>query len=122
MKYAARLLISILKITAEDEMTESSDITMKNPSHPGAVIRDLLLEPYGLSVTEAALALGVTRPALSAFLNERASLSPEMAIRIEKAFGLKLETLMRMQNAYDIAQARRRAPSIKVKRYRVKAA
>ena len=103
-------------------MTVPSEITMKNPSHPGPVVRDLLLEPYDLSVTEAALALGVTRPALSTFLNERASLSPEMAIRIEKAFGLKLETLMRMQNAYDIAQARRRAPSIKVKRYRGKAA
>jgi addiction module HigA family antidote len=95
---------------------------MKNPSHPGGFIRTEIFDPIGLSVTEAALALGVTRPALSAFLNERASLSPEMAIRIEKAFGLKLETLMRMQNAYDIAQARRRAPSIKVKRYRGKAA
>ena len=95
---------------------------IKNPSHPGAVARELLLEPLGLSITEAAFALGVTRPALSAFLNERASLSPDMAIRIEKAFGLKLETLMRMQNAYDIAEARRRAPSIKVKRFRKRAA
>jgi addiction module HigA family antidote len=103
-------------------MGESSAITMKNPSHPGGFIRTEIFDPLGLSVTEAALALGVTRPALSTFLNERASLSPEMAIRIEKAFGLKLETLMRMQNAYDIAQARRRAPSIKVKRYRGKAA
>jgi hypothetical protein len=68
------------------------------------------------------LALGVTRPTLSAFLNERASLSPDMAIRIEKAFGLKLETLMRMQNAYDIAQARRRAASINVERYQGKVA
>ena len=103
-------------------MAEYDEITMKNPYHPGAVIRDVLLEPYNLSITEAALALGVTRPALSAFLNERASLSPDMAIRIEKAFGLKLEMMMRMQNAYDIAQARRRAPQIKVKRYRGKAA
>ena len=103
-------------------MGESSAITMKNPSHPGSFIRTEIFDPLGLSVTEAALALGVTRPALLTFLNERASLSPEMAIRIEKAFGLKLETLMRMQNAYDIAQARRRAPSIKVKRYRGKAA
>ncbi len=95
---------------------------LKNPSHPGAVVRDLLLEPYQLTITEAALALGVTRPALSSFLNGRSSLSPDMAIRIEKAFGLKLETLMRMQNAYDIAEARRRARSIKVKRYRSKAA
>ncbi len=102
-------------------MTEQG-YELKNPSHPGAIVRELLLEPFNLSVTEAALALGVTRPALSTFLNERSSLSPDMAIRIEKAFGLKLETLMRMQNAYDIAEARRRAGSIKVKRYRGKAA
>jgi antitoxin HigA-1 len=103
-------------------MTDQDDIMMKNPSHPGGFIRTEIFEPLGLSVTEAAFALGVTRPALSAFLNERASLSPDMAIRIEKAFGLKLETLMRMQNAYDIAQARKRAGSIKVKRYKGKAA
>ena len=103
-------------------MAENNGITMKNPSHPGGFIRTEIFVPLGLSVTEAALALGVTRPALSAFLNERASLSPDMAIRIEKAFGLKLETLMRMQNAYDIAQARRRAASIKVERYRGKVA
>ena len=100
----------------------SDDVQLKNPSHPGGVVRELLLSPLDLTVTEAALALGVTRPALSAFLNERAALSPDMAIRIEKAFGLKLETLMRMQSAFDIAEARRRAPSIKVKRYRGKAA
>jgi addiction module HigA family antidote len=102
-------------------MTEQSH-ELINPSHPGAIVRELLLEPFNLTVTEAAIALGVTRPALSAFLNERSSLSPDMAIRIEKAFGLKLETLMRMQNAYDIAEERRRASSIKVKRYRGKAA
>ena len=102
-------------------MTEQS-YELINPSHPGAIVRELLLEPFNLTVTEAAIALGVTRPALSAFLNERSSLSPDMAIRIEKAFGLKLETLMRMQNAYDIAEARRRASSIKVKRYRGKSA
>ncbi len=104
-------------------MMDNDDIVeMKSPSHPGAVVRELLLEPYNLKVTEAALALGVTRPALSAFLNERSSLSPDMAIRIEKAFGLKLETLMRMQNAFDIAEARRRAGTIKVERYRGKVA
>lgn len=95
---------------------------MFDPAHPGGFIKTEILSPLNLSVTEAALALGVTRPALSAFLNERASLSPDMAIRIEKAFGLKLETLMRMQNTFDIAEARRRAPSIKVKRFRGKAA
>lgn len=101
-------------------MTDQAQL--KNPSHPGAVVREILIAPLNITVTEAALALGVTRPALSAFLNERASLSPDMAIRIEKVFGLKLETLMRMQNAFDIAEARRRAPSIKVKRFKGKAA
>jgi addiction module HigA family antidote len=59
----------------------------------------------------------VTRPALSALLNERAALSPEMALRIEKAFGVSMDTLMRMQNSYDIAQARRRTSEIKVARF-----
>jgi len=87
------------------------------PAHPGAYVKHQVLQPLGLSVTEAADALGVTRPALSALLNERAQLSPEMAIRIEKAFGVSMETLMRMQNSYDIAQARKRAGDIKVERY-----
>jgi antitoxin HigA-1 len=68
-------------------------------------------------VTEAARVLGVTRPALSAFLNERASLSPDMALRIEKAFGVSMDTLMRMQNSYDIAKARARADDIVVSAY-----
>jgi antitoxin HigA-1 len=67
-------------------------------------------------VTDAAKALGVTRPALSALLNERAALSPEMALRIEKAFGVSMDALTRMQNSFDIAQARRRAGEIKVAR------
>ena len=102
-------------------MSNADDMMMR-PAHPGGFIKTEIIEPLAISITEAAIALGVTRPALSAFLNERSSLSPDMAIRIEKAFGLKLETLMRMQNAYDIAEARRRASSIKVKRYRGKAA
>jgi len=89
----------------------------KEPAHPGAFVKHEVLKPLGLSVTEAADALGVTRPALSALLNERAQLSPEMAIRIEKAFGVSMETLMRMQNSYDIAQARKREAEIKVERY-----
>src|SRR5690554_6608972 len=87
------------------------------PAHPGAYVKHQVLQPLGLSVTEAANALGVTRPALSALLNERAHLSPDMAVRIEKAFGVSMETLMRMQNSYDIAQARARADEIKVGRY-----
>lgn len=90
---------------------------MKNPSHPGGFVRMMILEPLGLRVTEAAKALGVTRPTLSNFLNENASLSPEMAIRLEKAFGVDMETLMRMQNSYDIAQAKQREDEIKVLPY-----
>jgi antitoxin HigA-1 len=88
-----------------------------NPSHPGAIIRDEILAPRNLNVTHGALALGVTRPALSAVLNERASLSPEMALRIEKAFGVSMETLLRIQFMFDIAQMRKRAKSIHVKKW-----
>lgn len=90
---------------------------MAEPAHPGIFIRMEVIEPLGLSVTEAAQALGVSRPALSALLNGRAGLSPEMALRIEKAFGPKMDPLLRMQTAYDTAKARHRADEIKVKRY-----
>jgi addiction module HigA family antidote len=90
---------------------------MQNPPHVGAVIRHDILEPLGLNVTEAARVLGVTRSALSSLLNGRTSLSPEMAIRLEKAFGPKMEHLMRMQHTYDVAQARAKADQIKVERY-----
>jgi len=76
-----------------------------------------IIEPLGLLVTEAAKALGVTRPALSAALNASAALSPDMALRIEKAFGVKMDTLLRMQTSYEIAEARRRERRIKVNRY-----
>ncbi|HEV2548634.1 MAG TPA: HigA family addiction module antitoxin [Stellaceae bacterium] len=92
-------------------------IHMVRPSHPGQFVRMEVIEPLGLTVTAAAKALRVTRPALSALLNGRASLSPEMALRIEKAFGPKMDTLLRMQTAYDIAEARRRESKIKVNRY-----
>ena len=95
-------------------MTETSHFRLKNPPHPGGFVRTEIIDPLSLSVTGAAEALGVTRPALSAFLNERSSLSPEMAIRIEKAFGVSMDTLMRMQNSYDISQARKREGEIKV--------
>ena len=87
------------------------------PEHPGAYVKHQVLQPLGLTVTEAAAVLGVTRPALSALLNERAHLSPEMALRIEKAFGVPMERLMGMQNSYDIARARERETDIKVERY-----
>lgn len=87
------------------------------PAHPGQFIRMEIMEPLGLSVTAAAKILGVTRPALSTLLNGHASLSPDMALRVEKAFGPKMDTLLRMQTAYEIAEARGRAGEIKVKRY-----
>lgn len=98
-------------------MIDEDDLRIQTPAHPGGFVKHEVLKPLGLSVTEAADALGVTRPALSALLNERAHLSPDMAIRIEKAFGVSMETLMRMQNSYDIAQARKREAEIKVERY-----
>jgi len=68
-------------------MAAMQGLRMKNPAHPGGFVKSEVIEPLGLSVTDAAHALGVTRPALSALLNERAHLSPDMALRIEKAFG-----------------------------------
>ena len=89
-------------------------IGMKSPAHPGGFIRHEIIGPLGLSVTDAAKALGVTRATLSTLLNEHAHLSPEMALRVEKAFGVSMDTLMRMQNSYDIAQTRKRENEIKV--------
>jgi antitoxin HigA-1 len=94
-------------------------MAMKNPPHPGDFIRTEIVEPSGLTVTGAAVALGVSRPALSNLLNGKADLSGEMALRIEKAFGVKMDTLMRMQSLYDIAQARKREKSIRVARVHV---
>src|ERR1700720_76884 len=91
---------------------------MKNPPHPGDFIRTEIIGPAGLSVTAAAEALQVSRPALSSLLNQRAGLSGEMALRIEKAFGVKMDTLLRMQAAYDIAQTRKREKEIHVRRVR----
>jgi|SRR5580704_1440445 addiction module HigA family antidote len=89
---------------------------MKNPPHPGDFIRTEIIQLTGLSVTAAAAALKVSRPALSSLLNGKASLSGDMALRIEKAFGVKMDTLMRMQSAYDIARTRRRERQIRVRR------
>lgn len=91
-------------------------MSMKNPPHPGDFIRTEIIEPTGLTVTDAAKALHVSRPALSSLLNEKADLSGDMALRIEKAFGVKMDTLMRMQSAYDIAQTRKREKEIHVRR------
>ncbi len=99
-------------------MNMDAGYRMKSPAHPGEFIRHEIIEPLGLNVTSAATALGVTRGALSALLNQRAGLSPEMALRIEKAFGVSMDTLMRMQNSFDIAMARRRADEIVVAPYK----
>ena len=92
-------------------------MAMMRPPHPGEIIRHDVLEPLGVTVTAAAKALQVTRPALSNLLNARAALTPEMALRIEKAFGPKMEHLMKTQLVYDIARTRARAASIRVRRY-----
>lgn len=102
--------------------TTDRDDRMKNPPHPGAFIRTEILEPLELSVTDAAKALGVSRVALSSLLNAQADLSGDMALRIEKAFGVRMETLMRMQSSYDIVQTRQREKLITVRRYRKPAA
>jgi addiction module HigA family antidote len=95
---------------------------LANPPHPGDFLRTEIIDPLGLSVTEAADILGITRPALSALLNGRANLSTEMALRFEKAFDVSMDTLMRMQLSYDIAAQRERGGDIRVERYRPKVA
>ena len=92
-------------------------MAMKNPPHVGGLIRREVIEPLGLTVTEAAKVLGVGRQALSSLLNEKAALTSEMGLRVEKAFGPKMEHLMRMQLAFDLAQARESEREIRVKRY-----
>ena len=90
---------------------------MKNPPHPGLSVRLNCLEPFGLSVTEGAAILGVSRTTLSRLLNGRTGVSPDMAIRLAKAFGATPDVWVRMQAAFDLAQARRHENQIKVKRY-----
>src|SRR5882724_2591500 len=95
---------------------------MLNPPHPGDFIRTEIIEAHGLSVTLAARVLQVSRPTLSSLLNGKAGLSGEMALRMEKAFGVKMDTLMRMQASYDIAKTRRRANELRIRRFEPKAA
>lgn len=90
---------------------------MLNPPHAGRSIRENCLEPLGLKVTEAARVLGVARHTLSRVLNGHAGISPEMAIRLEKAGWSSAEFWLRRQTAWDLAQARRNEDSIKVERY-----
>ena len=89
---------------------------MKNPPHPGLSVRHDCLEPLGLSVTEAAKKLGVSRKQLSDVVNGHSGISPQMAIRLDKAFGGGANTWYRLQAAYDLAQAMKQADQIKVER------
>jgi antitoxin HigA-1 len=89
---------------------------MKNPPDPGRSIRNACLEPLGLSVTVGAKILGVSRQTLTKVINGKSGISPEMAIRLTKAFGSTPETWLRMQLAYDLAQARKNEDKIKVRR------
>jgi addiction module HigA family antidote len=91
---------------------------MKNPSHPGEIALYGILQPLDISVTRAAEILGVRRATLSDMINGNAALSAEMAYRLEKAFGVRAEMLLRVQNQYDLAQVRKKSKDIKVKRYR----
>jgi antitoxin HigA-1 len=89
---------------------------MHNPPHPGEILRQLCIEPLGLSVTEAAKGLGVSRKTLSAILNGRAGVSPEMAVRLSLAFGTSSESWMNQQTQYDLWQAEKRRKSLRVLR------
>lgn len=89
---------------------------MKNPPHPGRIVRQECIEPLGLTITEAAARLGVTRQALNNLVNGKAGISPEMSIRLSKTFGGSPEVWLGMQMEYDLAQAEKRADKIKVKR------
>jgi addiction module HigA family antidote len=97
-------------------MTDALDIEMM-PSHPGAIVREDILAPLNLNVSAAAKVLGVRRATLSDLLNEKAALSPEMALRIELAFGVSMEMLLRIQTAWDIAATRKRQDEFKVARF-----
>ena len=93
-------------------------MAMKNPPHPGEIIREEIIEALGLTVTSAAEILGVRRATLSDVTNGKASVSAEMALRLEKAFGVSMDLLLKMQAGYDAAQARMHGDQIKVKRFK----
>ena len=92
-------------------------MSMKNPPHPGELIKTEIIEALGLSVSRAAEVLKVRRATLSDLLHGKASLTPEMALRIEKAFGPDMDHLLRMQLAFDVARTRKLAAQIAIKRY-----
>ena len=91
-------------------------IQMNNPPHPGEILKELCLEPMGLSITDAAEALGVSRKTLSTIINGRAGISPEMAIRLSKAFDTSPESWLNQQQQFDLWHAMKASDTIKVKR------
>ena len=92
-------------------------MAMKNPPHPGEVIRELCIDPLGLTVTAAARGLGVSRKALSELLNGHSGISPEMAVRLSKGFGGSVESWLKQQMQYDLAQIQKKAGEIRVNRF-----
>ena len=92
-------------------------MAMKDPPHPGEVVRELCIEPAGLTVTAAAEVLGVSRKTLSELLNGHSGISPEMAVRLSKAFGGSVESWLTQQMQYDLAQVQKKAGEIDVRRY-----
>ena len=94
----------------------AKEIPLHSPSHIGAFVREIV-EGHGLNVSSAARVLGVTRQTLSILINEHGGLSPDMALRLEKAFGVRMDTLLRMQTAWEIAAARKREGEFDIPRY-----
>lgn len=96
--------------------TTKKDLDMHNPPHPGGVLLRLYLEPLGLTITETARRLGISRKHLSLLVNERAGFSPEMALRVGMATNTTAESWLNMQTAYDLWQAKRRTKGVKVRK------
>jgi addiction module HigA family antidote len=109
--------MSIWAITNEPEGGERTMARMHNPPHPGEVIKELCLDPLKLTVTAAAEGLGVSRRTLSMLINGHAGISPDMAIRLSKAFGRSPESWLQLQLQYDLWQAEQRSGLIKVKHF-----
>ena len=95
----------------------AATLRMHNPPHPGEILRQLCLEPLGLTVTEVAEGLGVSRKTLSSILNSRASVSPEMAVRLSLAFGTSAESWLNHQIQYDLWQIQRQRKSLRVVKF-----
>src|SRR5271167_4545037 len=109
--------MNCLTCTAIPYIFRRAAMPMKNPPHPGDLIRSEVIEALGLTVSKAAEVLKVRRASLSDLLHGKVALTPEMALRVEKAFGPDMDHLLRMQLAYDVARTRQRARGIAIKRY-----